>query len=426
MTASEQLLARWDRVLMGTYGTPPIVLDHGTGSTVWDADGREYLDLLAGIAVSSLGHAHPAVVGAVTRQVSRVAHTSNLAAHEPGIALAEQLVGLVDAAVGGDSQARVFFCNSGTEAVEAAFKLVRRHHAGRRTKLVAALGSFHGRSMGALSVTGQPAKQAGFAPFPADVTFVEYGDSEALRAAVGPDTAAVILETVQGEGGVRPAPAGYVAVARAACDAVGALLVLDEVQTGIGRTGAWFGFVHEDVRPDVITLAKGLGGGLPIGACIGIGAAATALGRGDHGSTFGANPVSCAAAGAVIATIANEGLVDRAAELGARWSAALAATDHALLAGVRGRGLLLALELAEPVAAEVEAEARNQGFLVNAVTSDAIRLAPPLVLTDLEADRFTAALPQVLEAAVRSRTRVSPTPTTRPATLPATLAPEAK
>lgn len=433
MTRTESLLARWDAALMGNYGTPPLVLDRGSGCTVWDVDGKAYLDLLAGIAVSSLGHAHPAVVEAVSAQVARIAHTSNLAAHEPGVSLAEQLVALVDAAAGSSTGARVFFCNSGAEAVEAAFKLVRRHHGGQRTKLVAASGSFHGRTMAALALTGQPAKQAGFAPFPADVTFVEYGDAAALSAAVDTDTAAVVLEPIQGEGGVRPAPPGYLAAARAACDASGALLVLDEVQTGIGRTGTWFGFEHDCVRPDVITLAKGLGAGLPIGACVGLGQAAKALGRGDHGSTFGGNPVACAAALAVLQTVALEGLVTRAGNLGSRWANELRGVEHPLLAGVRGRGLLLALELRSPVAAAVESAARAHGFLVNAVSADAVRLAPPLVLTDPDADRFTAALPAVLDSALdlldveRSTglARVGTTLPTQPATPSASLAPEA-
>ncbi|MDQ1688604.1 MAG: acetylornithine/N-succinyldiaminopimelate aminotransferase [Frankiaceae bacterium] len=424
MSTSTALLARWDAALMGNYGTPPLVLDRGVGSTVWDVDGRRYLDLLAGIAVSSLGHAHPAVVQAVSAQVSRIAHTSNLAAHEPGIVLAERLVALVDAAVGGGSQARVFFCNSGAEAVEAAFKLVRRHHAGTRTKLVAATGSFHGRTMGALALTGQPMKQAGFSPFPAEVVFVEYGDVAALEAAVDSTTAAVFLEPVQGEGGVRPAPGGYLTAARAACDSTGALLVLDEVQTGLGRTGTWFGFEHDKIRPDVVTLAKGLGGGLPIGACIGLGPAGVALGRGDHGSTFGGNPVACAAASGVLGVLTTSGLVGRAAGLGARWATDLAALEHPGLQGVRGRGLLLALQLATPVAPELETAARERGFLVNAVTADAVRLAPPLVLTDAEADTFTAALPELLDA-VCGRTRVTVTLPVQPAPASATLAPEA-
>lgn len=433
MSRADELRRRWGTALMGNYGTPPLVLDHGLGCTVWDVDGDSYLDLLAGIAVSSLGHAHPAVVQAVSGQVARLAHTSNLAAHEPGIALAERLVALVDAAVGGDTGARVFFCNSGAEAVEAAFKLVRRHHRGERTRLVAARGSFHGRTMGALAMTGQPAKQAGFGPFPAEVVFVEYGEVAALEAAVDETVAAVVLEPVQGEGGVRPAPAGYLAAARAACDASGALLVLDEVQTGVGRTGTWFGFEHDRVRPDVITLAKGLGAGLPIGACIGLGAAAHALGRGDHGSTFGGNLVACAAALAVCDTLQSEQLVGRAGALGERWARALRTIEHPLLAGVRGRGLLLALELSVAASGAVESAARDHGFLVNAVTPEAIRLAPPLVLRDDEADRFTAALPAVLDAAVAlldadtqaTLARVDSTLPTQPATVSASHSPEA-
>ena len=263
--------ARWDAVMMRNYGTPPVALSHGSGAHVWDVDGRQYLDLVGGIAVSSLGHAHPAVVDAVSTQVATLAHTSNLAIHEPGLALAERLAAMVP---GG---ARVFLCQDGATANEAALKIVRKHMQGRRTEVVSTEGGFHGRTLGALSVTGTLSKRAPFEPLPGPVTFVAYADVEALRAAVTDATAAVILEPVQGEGGVIVPPAGYLAAAREICDAVGALLVVDEVQSGIGRAGEWLLSVAQGVVPDVITLAKGLGGGLPIGAVLATGDAALVL-----------------------------------------------------------------------------------------------------------------------------------------------------
>ncbi len=403
MTAAAALAARWDAVMMPNYGTPPVALARGEGCRVWDLDGREYLDLIAGIAVSALGHAHPALVGAVSRQVATLAHTSNLAQHEPGVRLAERLVALL----GGDG--RVFFGNDGAEAIEAAFKLARRHGraldpAGGRLELVAAEGGFHGRTLGALALTGTPAKREPFAPLPGPVTFVPFGDAAALDAAVGERTAAVFLEPALGEGGVVPAPPGYLRAARAACDRAGALLVVDEVQSGIGRTGAWFAHQAEGIRPDVVTLAKGLGGGLPIGACVGLGAAGRLFAKGDHGSTFGGNPVSCAAALAVLDTIEREGLLASVREVGARLATGLAAIDSALVRGVRGAGLWLALVLTRPVAAEVEAAARRAGFLVNAVQPDAVRLAPPLVLSAEQADLAVAGLRAALGEVERAAT----------------------
>jgi len=391
MTAAEALRARWDAVMMPTYGTPAVAIARGTGCRVWDADGVEYLDLIAGIAVSALGHGHPALVEAVGRQVATLAHSSNLFVHEPGIALAERLVGLL----GGGG--RVFFCNDGAEANEAALKIARRHGrtadpGGGRLGVVAAEDGFHGRTLGALSLTGTPAKREPFAPLPGPVTFVPYGDAAALRAAVTERTAAVFLEPTLGEGGVVPPPPGYLAAARAACDAAGALLVLDEVQSGIGRTGAWFAHQGEGVRPDVVTLAKGLGGGLPIGACVAFGAAGSLLTAGQHGSTFGGNPVACAAALAVLDTIERDGLLASVRAVGERLAAGLAGIDSPLVRGVRGSGLWRALVLTRPVAADLEAAARRAGVLVNAVRPDAVRVAPPLVLSAAEADRGVAAL----------------------------------
>jgi len=393
MTATEQLQNRYAAAMMLNYGLPPLALARGEGCVVWDADGHSYLDLVGGIAVSALGHAHPAVVAAVTDQAGRLMHISNLYLHEPQVLLAERLIGLLGV------DGRVFFANSGAEANEAAIKLVRRRQGSGRPVFVAAEHSFHGRTMGALSLTGKSSIQEPFAPFGLDVRFVPYGDAGALRAAVGPDCAAVFLEPTQGEGGVIPAPDGYLRAARAACDEAGALLVLDEIQSGVGRTGAWFAFQREGAIPDVITLAKGLGGGLPIGACIGIGGCGSALGKGDHGSTFGGNPVACAAALAVLDTIESEGLLKNVTEVGDRLAAGIEASGHPLVTGVRGSGLWRAITLAAPAAAAVEAAASRAGFLVNAVQPDAIRLAPPLILSAEQADSFTAELPAILSSA---------------------------
>jgi acetylornithine aminotransferase len=406
MTATDVLRSRWDAVMMSNYGTPPVALARGSGCRVWDVDGREYLDLIAGIAVSALGHAHPALVQAVGHQVGLLAHSSNLFAHEPGVTLAERLVGLL----GGGG--RVFFCNDGAEANEAALKIVRRHGwsadpDGSRLEVVAAEGGFHGRTFGALSLTGSTAKREPFAPLPGPVTFVPYGDEAELRAAVTERTAAVFLEPTLGEGGVVPPPPGYLKAARAACDAAGALLVLDEVQSGIGRTGAWFAHQEEGIRPDVITLAKGLGGGLPIGACIGFGAAGELLSAGQHGSTFGGNLVACAAALTVLDTIERDDLLGSVRAVGERLAAGLAGISSPLLGGVRGSGLWRALVLTRPVAAQVEAAARDAGVLVNAVQPDAVRIAPPLVLSAAEADAAVAALATAV-AAVEQAVTVCP------------------
>ncbi len=402
MSESEALRQRFEAAMMVNYGTPPLALARGEGSRVWDADGNRYLDLIAGIAVSALGHAHPAIVNAVTAQVGQLAHTSNLFVHEPDVQLAEKLLALLQAEAHGG--ARVFFCNSGTEANEAALKLVRRQQGKDRPVIVAADHSFHGRTMGALAITGKESIRAPFAPFGFDVRWVDYGDADALGKAVDERTAAVVLEPTQGEGGVIPAPAGYLAAARAACDRAGALLVLDEIQSGIGRTGAWFAHQAEGVTPDVLTLAKGLGGGLPIGACIGFGDSATALQAGDHGSTFGGNPIACAAALAVLRhDRARRPARERQAGRARSLANGIEAIDHPLLKGVRGSGLWLAAVLNGTQAAAVTTAARQAGFLVNAVQPDAVRLAPPLILTQAEAEEFTAALPAILTRAQEER-----------------------
>lgn len=407
MSATDVLQKRFEAALMPNYGLPQVALARGEGCRVWDADGREYLDLFAGIAVSSLGHAHPALTAAVTRQVGALAHTSNLFMHEPGIALAERTLVLLGTGAG-PADGRVFFANSGAEANEAAIKLVRRYQGQRdqaqqRPVMVATENGFHGRTMGALALTGKASIREPFGPFGIDVRFVPHGDADALRAAAGPDCAAVFVEPCQGEAGVIPPPAGYLRAAREACDASGALLVIDEIQSGIGRTGHWFAHQAEDVTPDVLTLAKGLGGGLPIGACVGFGEFGGVLGKGDHGSTFGANPVSCAAALAVLEVIEADGLLGAATLVGQQLFDGIAAVSHPLLAGVRGQGLWLAAILTENAATNVEAAARRAGFLVNAVQPDAIRLAPPLIITAAEASAFLSALPAILDDAAAAK-----------------------
>ncbi|MGQ0630511.1 MAG: acetylornithine transaminase [Sporichthyaceae bacterium] len=398
MNETAALQTRWNAALMPNYGTPPVALAIGSGAEVWDVDGKRYLDLLGGIAVSALGHGHPALVAAVSRQAAQLAHTSNLYVHEGAVALAERLLALLGET---GTDARVFLCNSGTEANEAALKLVRRHQPNRR-RIVAAENSFHGRTCGALAITGKAAIREPFAPYGIETSFVPYGDADALRAAVGPDTAAVFLEPTLGEGGVVPPPPGYLGVAREVCTATGAVFVLDEIQSAIGRTGSWFAHQHEKVTPDVLTLAKGLGGGLPIGACIGLGEFGSVFHRGDHGSTFGGNPISCAAALAVLHTIDTDALLANVTKVGDHLAAGIAAVRHPLLAGVRGTGLWLALVLSADVSSAVEAAARGAGFLVNAVQPGAIRLAPPLILTAEQADEFVAALPAILDAAKAS------------------------
>jgi acetylornithine/N-succinyldiaminopimelate aminotransferase len=389
-TVTQRLRDRYAAVMMPNYGVPELALARGEGCVVWDVDGNSYLDLVGGIAVSALGHAHPALVRAISEQAGQLAHISNLYAHEGQVALAERLLGLLGV------DGRVFFANSGTEANEAAVKLVRRRQGPNRPVFVAAEHGFHGRTMGSLSLTGKSSIRDPFGPFGFDVRFVPFGDADALAAAITPDCAGVFLEPCLGEGGVVPAPEGYLRAARAACDDVGALLVLDEIQSGIGRTGAWFAFQAEGIVPDVITLAKGLGGGLPIGACVGVGACGSGFSRGDHGSTFGGNPVACAAALAVLDVIDHDGLLENASQVGARLRDGIESVEHELVSGVRGTGLWLAISLTQPAAAAVESAARGAGFLVNAVQPDAVRLAPPLILTPGQADSFVAALPVIL------------------------------
>lgn len=394
------LTARWDAAFMRNYGTPPLELVSGRGVTVTAADGREYVDLLAGIAVNALGHAHPAVVEAVSRQVAELGHVSNLYVHPTAVALAERLESLLAV----DAPVRAFFCNSGAEANEAAFKIARRTG---RSRILAAENGFHGRTMGALAMTGQPAKREPFEPMPAGVEFYPYGDIAALTALVEQapaDTAAIILEPLQGEGGVVEPPEGFLADVRALCTEHGILMMVDEVQTGVGRTGAMFATRKAGVVPDVITLAKGLGGGLPIGACLGVGAAGDLLAAGQHGTTFGGNPVACAAALAVLDTLEADDLVAHVDRLGKMIAAEIECLDHPLVDHVRGRGLLLGMVLTAPLAKAVEVAARDAGYLVGATVADVVRIAPPLVLTEAQAADFVAALPAILDAAQEKET----------------------
>lgn len=390
------LVDRWQQAMADNYGPASLGLVSGAGSVVFDEAGKAYVDMLSGIAVNALGHGHPAVIDAVTKQVSRLGHVSNFYVAEPTVALAELLLALTG------RPGRVLFCNSGAEANEAAFKLSRLTGRG---KIVAAEQAFHGRTMGALAMTGQPSKRDPFLPLPAEVVHVPFGDVDALEKVVDDQTAMVILEPIMGEAGVIPAPAGYLAAARSLTESRGALLALDEVQTGVGRTGHWFAHQAEGVAPDVITLAKGLGGGLPIGAMIAFadgvfgqaspGGAAALFRPGQHGTTFGGNPIACAAGLAVLRTIASDGLLDHVKRIGERLRRGIAGHDG--VREVRGAGLLLGIVLNRPVAGKAVAALRKAGFLINATQPDVIRLAPPLILTTAQADAFTAALSVALD-----------------------------
>ncbi|WP_163506845.1 acetylornithine transaminase [Fodinicola acaciae] len=384
------ILDQWQSSIMDTYGPPRAALVRGEGAVVTDETGKSYVDMFGGIAVNALGHAHPAVVRAVTEQVSTLAHVSNFFATPPVVALAERLLALTG------RYGRAYFANSGTEAVEAAIKLSRRTG---RTHLVATDEAFHGRTMGSLSLTGQPAKTEPFQPLLPNVTHVPFGDVEALKAAVTEETAMVIIEPILGEAGVIPAPPGYLSAARQLTADKGALLAIDEIQTGIGRTGAWFAYQAEGIEPDVVTVAKALGGGLPIGVCLAFGPAAELLTPGMHGTTFGGNPICCAAALATLDTIESDGLLDRAKTLGERIVSGIDALKHPKIAKVRGAGLLLGVVTTDPIAKQTQAFLQEAGYLANATSAEVLRLAPPLVLTDEQADGFIAALPAALDRA---------------------------
>ena len=390
--SSTQLTERYRHTVMNTFGPPKRVFTRGEGCYVWDVEGRRYLDLLAGIAVNALGHAHPQVLGAITAQLSTLGHVSNFFATPTQVALAEQLTSLVTGDTG--MPAKVFFTNSGTEANEAAFKLSRLTG---RTRIVAMEGSFHGRSMGALALTHTARYREPFEPLPGEVTWVPFADVAALEAAMDDTVAAVLVEPIQGESGVIVPADGFLVEAQRIAHAHGALFWLDEVQTGMGRTGQWLAACHDGVVPDVVTLAKGLGNGFPIGACIATGRAADLLQPGSHGSTFGGNPVACVAALAVIQIIQRDGVLDHVTAMGARLAAGVLALEHPLIKGVRGRGLLQAIVLNDDVAARAYDRAMELGFIINAPRPDVLRVAPPLVITAEQIDSFVAALPTILD-----------------------------
>ncbi|GAT88516.1 acetylornithine aminotransferase [Paenarthrobacter nicotinovorans] len=388
-------LARYSSSLMGVFGTPQRVLVRGAGCLVWDADGKEYLDLLGGIAVNALGHAHPFVTSVIASQLATLGHVSNFFTSPTQIALAEKLLALGKAPAG----SKVFFANSGTEANEAAFKLARRNNAdGKRTKIIALEGAFHGRTMGALALTAKEAYRAPFEPLPGGVVHIPFNDIDALRAAVDDSTAAVFLEPIQGEAGVRPLSTEYLRAAREATSAAGALLILDEVQTGIGRTGKWLASEDAGIVPDAVTLAKGLGGGFPVGALVTFGSTTSALlSAGQHGTTFGGNPVATAAALATLHAIESQGVLQNVLAVGAHLRDGLAA--HEAVTEVRGEGLLIGFDVDADVAPAMVTAALDAGFIINSPGPRTIRLAPPLILTIEQADRFLTALPALISTA---------------------------
>lgn len=389
MTDQAGLLQRYDAVMMNAFGSPKRVFSHGEGVHLWDVDGNRYMDLLAGIAVNSLGHGHPAVTAAITEQVSKLGHVSNFFATEGQVRLAERL------SVAAGEGARVFFANSGAEAVEAAFKITRLTG---RTKVLAMEGSFHGRTMGALALTHTPKYRAPFEPLPGGVEFVPFGDLEALAAAVDGDTAAVLLEMIQGENGVVGLPEGYLKAARDITREAGALLWIDEVQTGIGRCGEVLLHRKRGVTADLVTVAKGLGNGFPVGACIAVGEAANLIQPGNHGSTFGGNPVAAAAANAVLDEL-ESGVLENVRSVGAWFRDAVEGLEHPLIERVRGQGLLRGIVLTEDVAPAVVESALAAGFVINAPRPNVLRIAPPLVITREELATFVDALPALLDAA---------------------------
>jgi len=388
-TTSSAVLDTYVDSVMNTFGMPRRVFVRGEGCFLWDADGQRYLDLLSGLAVNALGHAHPTVISAITGQIATLGHVSNFFATPAQVALASRLTALT-----GAEDAKVFFTNSGTEANEAAFKITRMTG---RSKIISTEGAFHGRSMGSLAITHNPKYREPFVPLPGEVIFVPYGDPEALAAEADDDLAAIVLEPIQGESGIVVPPTDYLVRAREVCDRHGALLWIDEVQTGMGRTGSWLVHVADGVRADIVTLAKGLGNGFPIGACLAAGPAARLLGPGSHGSTFGGNPVAAIAGLAVIAVIERDGLLDNATTMGEHLATAVTGLGHPLITGIRGRGLLRGITLAEPIATAVADAALSAGFVINAPCPDVLRLAPPLVITADLLDSFVAALPGLID-----------------------------
>ena len=376
--------------LMATYPPTSVTFVRGQGSRLWDDQGKSYLDFLSGLGVTSLGHAHPEVAAAVAEQARTLLHVSNLFANEIGPGVAETIDRLIDASPGA-----TFFCNSGAEANECALKLARKWGGRGRHVVLSAYGSFHGRTLATLHATGQPAKHEPFQPLPEGFRHIAFGDAAAIEAALTPDVAAVLLEVVQGEGGVNPVPQGYLAEVRRICDERGALLIVDEVQTGLARTGRWFSFQHDGVRPDVVTMAKALGNGVPIGACWARQEVAEAFSPGDHATTFGGQPLATAAARAVLRVMERENVPAKAATAGKRLTDAL--LDLPAVAEVRGRGLLLAAELGAGADAKAAAGAALEaGLVVNAVSDTALRLAPSLLVSDDEIDEAVAILHKVL------------------------------
>ena len=389
--AAQAYTERHRVALMRTLSTPLLVLERGEGCWVWDVDGRRYLDFLAGIAVNSLGHAHPVVVEAAARQAATLVHVSNYFATPQQIGLAETLRRLTGAGEGG----RAYFGNSGAEAIEAAFKLARRNSTDGRSRILSLKNSFHGRTMGALALTGKPTMQEPFAPM---VPGVDHLDStiEALEEAIDETVAALILEPIKGEAGVLPLPDGYLHRARELTERVGALLIIDEIQTGVGRTGDWFAYQHDGITPDAVTIAKGIASGIPIGALVTFGRASELLQRGDHGSTFGGNPFATAVAGAVLEEIEQAGLVRNAAVRGEQVRDIVTGLGSPLVTEARGRGLMVGVGIADGRAAEVAERCMAHGLILNAPNAHSLRIVPPLTVGDEELeefrDRFASAL----------------------------------
>lgn len=393
-TSVQDWTIRHGEVMMKSLAPPLTVLERGAGCYVWDTDGKRYLDFLGGIAVNSLGHAHPVVVAAATKQIATLAHISNYFASPAQIALAERLLRLSGAGETG----RVYFCNSGAEANEAAFKLSRLHSdGGRRPRILALQNSFHGRTMGALALTGKPAMRAPFEPMPPGVEHID-STVQALEAAIDDRVAALVVEPIKGEAGVLALPDGYLQAARELTARHGALLIIDEIQTGMGRTGEWFAFQHAGIVPDAITVAKGIAGGVPLGALITYGAASELFQRGQHGSTFAGNPFATAVGNAVLEHIESAGLVAAAARNGQVIRERINAIGSPLVSEVRGQGLLIGIGLAQPLAHQLAAAAQNSGLIVNAATEQSIRLAPPLIIGDDEIDEFITLFRTSLEA----------------------------
>jgi acetylornithine aminotransferase len=391
MTSRKTAEIKWSDVMQNNYGVPAITLTSGKGIFVTDENGKKYLDFLGGIATNVLGHAHPAIVKAVSKQIATLGHVSNLYAHPAGLQLAQKLIEMT-----GDRTARVFFCNSGAEANEAALKLSRKTG---KSRIVATIDAFHGRTMGAISLTGQPSKRNPFKPLIKNIKHVTFGDISQMRKAVNSKTAMVIVEPIMGEAGVIVPPLGYLKQLRDMCNEHGVLLVFDCVQTGMGRTGTWFGYEDEKIRPDVVTLAKGLGGGLPLGAMISLGSTTARFSPGEHGTTFGGNPVAAAAGLAAIGVIEKSRLMTSAKSFEKRFKIKLEAVRG--VTEVRGRGLLIGIGLNGDYAKELSGLLADRGILVNAPSADTIRIAPPMIVTKVQVDKFIAVFTQCMQEVAR-------------------------